>query len=390
MDFTREPIVETVISARDGHRIVVRSSKNPGQEEFFVDALEIVTFHSGCFYRCLERPRAFLVPVSDYEVLEVREPRLPLKTPSLEGVQRLSAAASPMGRNESVHSHVKGNQERVSTSPLKNSERESYDSRRRDVKESLPRDAMGDKKEKGPKGFETKETVPLVPPALESEQDEEIDEVIGSISNNGESETQEGSTSQTAYSQSLDRRRDRRRNLRKKPLRNGAKSDGVDDVSTPQSPIADETKKEVVETRETPVENVALKNRKKRSEATSSIHVGVTDDTAVSGLQSSTLMGSILPPPSTLIRDDLARMRNSELYKGAFYIRDEEKKVVDSSFNDSSSSIQEVMPLKEPALEVQNNGDDFILSSSLRFDDDDDMQTNSYIAKPVVKTKPEA
>lgn len=95
MDFTREPIIETVITPREGYRLVVRSSKGAGSEEHFVDALEVVSFGSGIFFRSLERPKPFIVPVSDYEVLEVREPRMVLKTPGEQNVkapiQRLKA-----------------------------------------------------------------------------------------------------------------------------------------------------------------------------------------------------------------------------------------------------------------------------------------------------------
>jgi hypothetical protein len=82
VDFTREPIIETVVTPREGYRLVVRSSKGAGSEEHFVDALEVVSFGSSVFFRSLERPKPFIVPVADYEVLEVREPRMVLKTPS--------------------------------------------------------------------------------------------------------------------------------------------------------------------------------------------------------------------------------------------------------------------------------------------------------------------
>lgn len=84
MDFTREPIIETVITPKEGYKIVVRSSKNPGSEEHFVDAVEVVTFGSSSFFRSLERPKAFLVPSSDYEILEVREARIVLKNVGLD------------------------------------------------------------------------------------------------------------------------------------------------------------------------------------------------------------------------------------------------------------------------------------------------------------------
>ncbi|MBS4168206.1 hypothetical protein [Parachlamydia sp. AcF125] len=84
MDFTREPIIETVITPREGCKIVVRSSKSVGQEEYFVDAVEVVSFGSSFFFRSLERPKAFLVPATDYEILEVRETRMVLKSVGLD------------------------------------------------------------------------------------------------------------------------------------------------------------------------------------------------------------------------------------------------------------------------------------------------------------------
>lgn len=84
MNFTREPLVETVITPKDGHKLVIRNSKGGGQEEFFVDAVEVISFGNSCFFRSLEKPKCFLVPVSDYEVLEVRETRMLLKTPASE------------------------------------------------------------------------------------------------------------------------------------------------------------------------------------------------------------------------------------------------------------------------------------------------------------------
>ncbi|KAF3361538.1 hypothetical protein PHSC3_001914 [Chlamydiales bacterium STE3] len=84
MDFTREPIIETVITPKEGCKLVIRSSKTVGQEEYFVDAVEVVSFGSAIFFRSLERPKSFIVPVSDYEVLEVREARIVLKNVGLD------------------------------------------------------------------------------------------------------------------------------------------------------------------------------------------------------------------------------------------------------------------------------------------------------------------
>ncbi len=83
MNFTREPIIETIISPRDGHKLVVRNSKGGG-EEYHVDAVEVVSFGRAFFFRSMERPKPFLLPVSDYEVLEAKETRVALKNVSHE------------------------------------------------------------------------------------------------------------------------------------------------------------------------------------------------------------------------------------------------------------------------------------------------------------------
>jgi hypothetical protein len=84
VDFTREPIIETIITPKEGYKLVIRSSTSAGQEEYFVDAVEIVAFGHALFFRSQERPKAFLVPVSDYEILEVREARMVLKNAGLD------------------------------------------------------------------------------------------------------------------------------------------------------------------------------------------------------------------------------------------------------------------------------------------------------------------
>lgn len=84
MNFTREPIIETVITPREGCKLVVRSSKGTSQEDYFVDAVEVVSFGHSFFFRSLERPKSFLVPVSDYEILELKETRMVLKNASVE------------------------------------------------------------------------------------------------------------------------------------------------------------------------------------------------------------------------------------------------------------------------------------------------------------------
>lgn len=88
MNFTREPIIETVITPRDGCKLVIKNSKCPSQEEYYVDAIEIVSFGQALFFRSTERPKSFFVPVSDYEVIEARETRMILKAaPTDKGIK---------------------------------------------------------------------------------------------------------------------------------------------------------------------------------------------------------------------------------------------------------------------------------------------------------------
>lgn len=82
MYFTREPIVESVITPASGHKLVVKPSNHNSTFEYRVEAVEIVSFPGGLFYRNIEGTKTFLVPAKDYEVVEVRESRLSLKLSS--------------------------------------------------------------------------------------------------------------------------------------------------------------------------------------------------------------------------------------------------------------------------------------------------------------------
>jgi hypothetical protein len=73
-----------VITPREGCKLVVRSSKGVSQEDYFVDAVEVVSFGHSFFFRSQERPKSFLVPVSDYEILELKETRMVLKNVSTD------------------------------------------------------------------------------------------------------------------------------------------------------------------------------------------------------------------------------------------------------------------------------------------------------------------
>lgn len=84
MNFTREPIIESVITAREGCILLVRSARAEGAEEYFVDAVEVVSFGPAFFFRCMERTPPFFLPVGHYEVVEVKESRMELKASSFD------------------------------------------------------------------------------------------------------------------------------------------------------------------------------------------------------------------------------------------------------------------------------------------------------------------
>lgn len=260
MDFTREPIIETVITPRDGYRLVVRSSKNLGQEEHFVDAIEVVSFGNAFFFRCLERPKPFIVPLGDYEVLEVREPRMVLKTPSLEGSVKIGG-----GKDASMKTAREAERKEAQVAHEREREREGQ--------EAVPAETR----------------------------------------------------SQAATDTRQDRRRDRRRPFRR---RRGAHRE---DAPAETSIVEEEVTSSLVEVDEK-IDQPELPKAKEFG-----IKEFVGEEQKSKTAQTSPLLTSVLPPPTTLIRDDLARLRSNDLYKGAFYIREEKEGKEDSDDDDEAS-----------------------------------------------------
>jgi hypothetical protein len=84
VNFTREPIIETVITPKEGYKLLIKNSKGGDEEEYLVDAIEIVVFGRAYFFRSQERGNPFLFPVSDYTVIEVKEMKVALKNVSME------------------------------------------------------------------------------------------------------------------------------------------------------------------------------------------------------------------------------------------------------------------------------------------------------------------
>jgi len=164
VDFTRQPIIETVITAKEGCKLVVRSSKGVGQEEYFVDAAEVVSFGNSFFFRSLEKPKSFLVPVTDYEILEVREARMVLKNVGFERAIKIG------GGKETSHKNVKETEKPKAepvASPTEVEEQVSVDTSGKGLDKKRDRRRSFRRRRRGEEGAEMERTegdVNLIPP----------------------------------------------------------------------------------------------------------------------------------------------------------------------------------------------------------------------------------
>ncbi|WP_348663663.1 GrgA family transcription factor [Chlamydia vaughanii] len=84
MYFTRDPVIETVITSREGYKLSVRNTKHLSQDPFVVEAVEVISLGNTCFFRNCDHSKPFLVPAADYEVMEVRDTKINLKAVGLD------------------------------------------------------------------------------------------------------------------------------------------------------------------------------------------------------------------------------------------------------------------------------------------------------------------
>ncbi len=156
MNFTREPIIETIVAPREGYRLLIRSSKHRTGDEFLVDAVEMVSFGVALFFRSLEHPKPFLLPVSDYEILEIKEARLGLKTAQPEKNMKISGGARPKEGGEEPKEQQSGE-----------NRKERRHKRRRhggDEKKEHTRESRGEEAQEESPHVQPSKGVGLVPP----------------------------------------------------------------------------------------------------------------------------------------------------------------------------------------------------------------------------------
>ncbi len=268
MDFTREPIIETVITPREGCKIVVRSSKASGQEEFFVDAVEVVSFGHSQFFRSLEKPKPFLVPTSDYEVLEVREARMVLKSVGIDRSIKIGG----------------GRETQPQQRPQKEKERE---------REREPRQPVA----------------PAEEPALQQ-----------ATESAGLAEEQAASSAtEERVDPRLERRRDRRRHYRRRRGRDEGevKEESEESLAGATSDVTSETF--VVSNGESEESVVISLEPPQEAAAARELTPGETQQISTSAFS------SLLSPPPNLISETIARYRENDLFKGAFYPKEQKQ-----------------------------------------------------------------
>lgn len=139
MNFTREPILETIISAKEGYKLRLKSTKNDGTLEYLVDAVEVVCFGTTFFYRSLEPAHTFFVPAQDFEIVQVRQARLMLKTPTEKNIKIAGGDTSKKSKDE------KPQEKKKSKSKSKSSDKKSED-KKDDKKDEKKTEAVKDEK----------------------------------------------------------------------------------------------------------------------------------------------------------------------------------------------------------------------------------------------------
>jgi hypothetical protein len=124
MNFTREPILETIISAKEGFKLKIKSTKNEGGTEFLVDAVEVVCLGTTFFYRSGEPSHTFFIPAQDFEICQVREARLLLKTPTEKAIKIAGGAEGGEKSKEHNQQNSKPHKEKVQEKKVEQNKQE--------------------------------------------------------------------------------------------------------------------------------------------------------------------------------------------------------------------------------------------------------------------------
>lgn len=173
MHFTREPIIETVVTARDGYNLTVRSTKTKDREEYTVEAVEIVSFGSAQFFRSLEKPHAFLLPTSDFELCETKETRVLLKGVSFEKSIKIGGGREAFRVSKEVVEEIKETSE-PSSAATEGKVEVPASPRHKDRKRHRRRRANEERNEMKRWGEQKKTEEETLPPEEKDKQSQEV------------------------------------------------------------------------------------------------------------------------------------------------------------------------------------------------------------------------
>ncbi|MEM7175891.1 MAG: hypothetical protein AAF443_08230 [Chlamydiota bacterium] len=165
MDFTREPVVETVITPKEGYRLLIRSSHGENREEYSVDAIEVIAFGNSYFFRCLEKPKAFLLPLAEYEVIEIKEARPVLKKPVVDKPIKIGKKSKIAAKKNESTEEEESKRKRA---PRKRREKKSSGERAQGASLELPEEESFNEKKQA--AAPVKRTLLPPPTSLISEQ----------------------------------------------------------------------------------------------------------------------------------------------------------------------------------------------------------------------------
>ncbi|WP_201456603.1 GrgA family transcription factor [Chlamydia sp. 17-3921] len=121
MYFTRDPVIETVITSREGYKLSIRNTKHYSQDPFIVEAIEVISLGRVCFFRNCDHSKPFMVPAGDYEVMEIRDAKINLKAIGLDKGIKIAGgreALIKLSKSSQVVNNVPPNAKPSQDSPL--------------------------------------------------------------------------------------------------------------------------------------------------------------------------------------------------------------------------------------------------------------------------------
>ena len=100
MNFTREPIIETIITPREGYRLIVRSTNMRMKKNLPLTPSKSSPSEMPFFIAAWKSPSLFFSPLAIIKSSKERKPRCRLKTPNLSAPSKSVAAVKPPSKKK--------------------------------------------------------------------------------------------------------------------------------------------------------------------------------------------------------------------------------------------------------------------------------------------------